>query len=182
MNNKTWYIKYKLQGDISIRYHYLWENNKEHEKKWIIKDHQDSIKSIISSDLAKRMIEDLCTEEPVEIMGSTIKGNYTKRIITSDGKCKLIDDKKLDDKHYKRISKKHWSRDGKCLYRLIKNWNYTVSVIGNKFYLVTDDGNQIQDYSGTYEEMKIKASQLSKSTIKDIWFPSEKRITQAGKR
>ena len=37
--NKTFYIKYQLKHDISIRYHYVFETNLEFEKKWILKDH-----------------------------------------------------------------------------------------------------------------------------------------------
>ncbi len=179
--NKTWYIKYQLKNDISIRYHYLWENNIKLQNKWIIKDHQNSIKEEISEALATRMIEDLCSEEPHEIMGSMINGKYMKRLITKDGKCKLIDDKKLEHLHSKRISKKHWKKReyGKyhMLNRVVKDWGYNVYESDGEYILSVIDINLKEEiYTGSYSYVKSKTSQLMSGAQALDYFPSENRI------
>jgi hypothetical protein len=145
--DKTHYIKFIFPGkhDISIRYHYQWQNNTKYENTWVIKDHQDGLTQIIDEHLAIRMIEDLSLNKIKyqEIIGFMENGRYTKKIINKSGKHvnEIIDDKLLDIKHFKRISKKLWKRKNKTIQRQMGDWIYKIHFIGkvNLSYLTTKD-------------------------------------------
>jgi len=177
----THYIKYQLKNDISIRYHYTWQDNQEFENVYIIKDHQKSIKHIIPKELALRMIEDLSTKEPVEIIGRSVikegKRTYQKRVLKANS-CKYIDDSILDKKHDKRISKKVWRQKGEFLYREVKGWNYTITFADkDKYTLVISDASKTVKHSkvDTYENISQKIKEYISSVDKP-YMPSEKRL------
>lgn len=181
---RTHYIKFQLKHDISIRYHFIWINNPDMEKKWIIKDHQDNIKEVISEELAKRLIADLCIKEPVEIIGKLdYKTNvYTKRIIKADGSCETIDDNILSQIHHKRISKKLWTKsdDKTKLSRKIGAWNYEITSNEDDFSIIINN----QEKTGSYAEIKIFAQSRCNQN-KDgakLFFPSEKKLKKLNKK
>ena len=188
---RTHYIKFQLKNDISIRYHFLWTNNPSMERKWIIKDHQDNIKETISEDLAKRIIADMCKSQPVEIIGQLDYQTkiYTKRIIKEDGSCEVIDDKILQEKHHKRISKKLWlksaTESGKYfLTRKIGSFTYSIAPTGDTYTLIIKTQNEVLNYEGTYEEV-LKIAQEKSSNNKEktkLYFPLEKRLKKLSKK
>jgi len=199
---RTHYIKFQLKNDISIRYHFIWQENQRFENKWIIKDHQNSLKETISSELALRMIEDLCVTPPVEIIGKLNKLNnkYEKILIKPNGKTKLLNDKDLEKKHQNRIFKKHWnitkSKDKNTenkIERIIGNWKYIITINpkkteeqtlsetkGKLFILKIEKLNtKLIENIGifSYNDLKTKLNEYI-SKYEDIFICSEKKLIQ----
>lgn len=188
--NRTHYIKYQLKHDISIRYHFLWENHKSLQGKWIIKDHQTGIKEEISETLAQRMIEDLFKGEPIEIFGKInhINGRYEKRILFDDGHIELIDDLELSKKHKKRISKKLWKKDDGKLSRIISDLLFSLepSSENNMVVLTVKNANGYEKIKEVilYDNLNKRLMALIKELLSDIKYkedPFLPEFTRIGK-
>ena len=59
--NRTHYLKWVLTDDISVRYHYLHQNNRELEGQFILKIHSKSSYQLIDRSFAKQC---LCKGKP----------------------------------------------------------------------------------------------------------------------
>jgi len=203
---KTHYIKFcfhkkdihNKKHDISIRYHYLWQNNPKYEGKWVIKDHQEKITQIIDEKLAIRIIEDLSGNniQFEEIIGFVQNGEYTKKIINKSGKHinKLINDSKLEKKHFKRISNKIWKKkklvneNKTVLLGIFGNYNYFITykhLVDNEHYFnlkifkssIIRKENDIEFFDNlTFEELKQTVALKSNTNINKLYFPSEKKL------
>jgi len=57
LNHTTFYIKYKIFGYLSLRYHYLFQDNKKLENKWILKDHNSKKYSVLTEEMAEAIFE-----------------------------------------------------------------------------------------------------------------------------
>jgi hypothetical protein len=62
--NRTHYLKWELDIDeLSVRYHFLWQDNAEKEKVYILKHHGKSVHTVISEQMAMILIKEHCIEE-----------------------------------------------------------------------------------------------------------------------
>ena len=90
--NRTHYLKWKLDlegEELSIRYHFLWQDKKELEGKYILKHHSRSTHSEISEKMAKMFIKHNCTakEEVIayldtQMIDSEMVRTHRKTVIT----------------------------------------------------------------------------------------------------
>jgi FMN phosphatase YigB (HAD superfamily) len=88
--NRTHYLKWKYNDDISIRYFFLFEDRKENEKKYFIKSHSKKEYIPLSEKQAELMINQLKCDEPEEILGIILNGKF-KKIILNNGNKEIIE-------------------------------------------------------------------------------------------
>ena len=90
--SRTHYLKWDLTKDISVRYHFLHQGNRELEGQFIIKIHSNGSYQLVDRDFAKKMIlsykrelnapntEDALVEPDYEISGRLMRCPLTNRI------------------------------------------------------------------------------------------------------
>ena len=90
--SRTHYLKWDLTKDISIRYHFLHQGNRELEGQFIVKIHSNGSYQLVDRDFAKKMIlsykrelnapntEDALVEPDYEITGRLMRCPLTNRI------------------------------------------------------------------------------------------------------
>jgi len=77
-SNRTHYLKWKYNEDISIRYFFLFEDRKQLEGNYYIKSHSKKEYILLTEKQAELMINQLHCSEVEEIIGIISNGNYKK--------------------------------------------------------------------------------------------------------
>ena len=98
--NRCHYIKFSLSldEDISIRYHFTWQDKQEMERKYVLKHHSLNLKTIIDDTMALGLISKYCTREE-EIVSHVIyigKKREHRKIIISDKTINQVVGGKVD--------------------------------------------------------------------------------------
>jgi hypothetical protein len=78
--NKTHYLKWVFNNDISIRYFYQFESDKDKENKFFLKSHSKKIYIPLYEGQAKLMIDQMGFKDPIEIFGKLVNGSYMKSV------------------------------------------------------------------------------------------------------
>jgi len=84
-HNKSHYLKWILSDDLSIRYFYVFEDDREKELKFFLKSHKHKEYILLTEKQAEIMIDELKIKDYFEIVGLKIKNTYIKYIYNSSG-------------------------------------------------------------------------------------------------
>jgi hypothetical protein len=98
--NRTHYIKYHLLIDeqLSLRYHFLWQDCPTLENKFILKHHNERKRTEISEDFAKMLIKNYCTkkEEIVASVDTVDNQKIHKKIVINSEAILQVEGNKED--------------------------------------------------------------------------------------
>ncbi len=118
--NRTHYLKWKLDigdGHYSIRYHFLWQNKKEMEKKYILKHHAHSTFSEISEPMARMMInkhsiaeEEIVASAQLTNDKSNVSGIHKKTVIDDNTIKSMLGD--TEDQLLNKMKHKFYKKQG----------------------------------------------------------------------
>ena len=189
--HRTSYMKWHVKGDLSLRYHTVFQDKKDLQGKFILKIHSTNRYIIIPDDFAKDLIEDnIMTKPYINIQGYLNDGKYTKFINTGEGTPWLIrDEDALDQEHELRLSGKGWTLEDHAYSRQIGKFLFTIGMEYNnedlfKCYINVYDTDikemkfyKYGDYNFVCEQVKCY------SNIKNdqLYIPFEKALKQVMK-
>lgn len=81
--HRVHYLKWDITNDLSIRYHFTFQDKKELENRFIIKCHNDKVWNTIRDDVAEAIIKESNLESK-EIIGKLENEEYKKIIVKDD--------------------------------------------------------------------------------------------------
>lgn len=81
--HRVHYLKWDITEDLSIRYHFTFQDKKELENRFIIKCHNDKVWNTIRDDVAEAIIKESNLESK-EIIGKLENEEYKKIIVKDD--------------------------------------------------------------------------------------------------
>jgi len=90
LEHLTHYKKINLSKDISLRYFYTFQDNRNYENQWVLKSHSEKKSSIITP-IALELLLTLHKKDInkyTEIIGKIKNDKYQKIIIKPNGKIK----------------------------------------------------------------------------------------------
>ena len=187
--HRTHYLKWDIKGDLSLRYHMVFQDRNELEGKYILKHHELSKYTVIDSKFAKLLIKDSgITDGYIEVMGYLEDGQYIKFINSGPGTpWTKRNEAEVDAEHAERLTLKNWTREGNGFTRNIGSWQYCLRVDYdsmheiNPYYLLTirASDDDVREYDGSYDEM-VKVIRDNANIKYDLLFiPTKASLKKA---
>ena len=189
--HRTHYLKWQIRGDISIRYHEVFQDKPELVGKFILKDHESSTWEVISKKMAQTIIKGGNTDEVVEIYGYLNKGKYHKLIKPSKTSGWFHrNETELDKAHYTRLSYKNWTKVdilGKTFgfQRIIDKRIFTIYVNlaephNYEFKTTIHDLSDVllDSVIGSYDQVSDFIKKYSNLKNDQLFIPTTKRLVE----
>lgn len=86
------YLKWDITDDLSVRYHFTFQDRRNFERQYCLKSHNSKTWSIIDEKMAEAIISEHNLNY-IEIMGQQFENNYMKQVISRSGEVDtLIED------------------------------------------------------------------------------------------
>jgi len=141
-SNRTHYLKWVINNDISVRYHEVFQDKPDLVGKYILKDHETNTFQVLSNKMARAIIDGDNTKDYIEIYGYLQNKEYHK-LIKHDNQWYHRNESDLEKFHEKRLHQKNWKQEEDCFTRQIDLKTFTLYYDGSDFVLETRLKNQV---------------------------------------
>ena len=178
--HRTMYYKWVIKGDVSVRYHEIFQDKSDLVGEFILKDHASGNWSKINKVVAQSIISGPDVEEPVKIIGYTEGNDYIKIIEDNDGNQTFRNEKNTDDEDAERLWSHYWILEKNKYVRQIDKFRFVVSYEPDvdKFILLINNTKEstAQTFEDTYDKILSYTQQYSAVKNKRLFFPPENVI------
>ena len=188
-HHRTHYLKWPIRSDLSLRMHIQFQDRRDLENVYILKNHATKEFNKISKTMAENMINSNICDDYIEIMGMLENKQYVKFTRIKGQDWIERNDKDIDYQDSMRLPSELWSKLAPNIYsRKMGNWIFKVEMSYDElneekmWFLYIDKIDRTEEsihYS--YEEVLDTIRNASNTKNKNIHLPLEETFKEEEK-